>query len=54
MTTLAEPSVELSSPSSAVCSPRVASWEAVLRRAIMTPGLIHEAYQRFHAYSLRN
>jgi antirestriction protein ArdC len=25
-----------------------------LREAITTPGLIHEAYQRFHQYSLRN
>jgi antirestriction protein ArdC len=25
-----------------------------LRQAITTPGLIHEAYQRFHRYSLRN
>ncbi len=32
----------------------VASWESILRRAITTPGLIHEAYHRFHQYSLRN
>ncbi len=30
------------------------SWESVLRQAITTPGLIHEAYHRFHQYSLRN
>lgn len=32
----------------------IASWESVLRLAITTPGLIHEAYHRFHRYSLRN
>lgn len=32
----------------------VASWERVLRSAITTPGLIHEAYHRFHGYSVRN
>jgi antirestriction protein ArdC len=32
----------------------IASWQALLRQAITTPGLIHEAYQRFHHYSLRN
>jgi antirestriction protein ArdC len=32
----------------------VASWQALLRQTISTPGLIHEAYQRFHQYSLRN
>jgi len=31
-----------------------ASWQALLRQAITTPGLIHEAYTRFHRYSLRN
>ena len=31
-----------------------ASWQALLRQAIMTPGFIHEAYHRFHQYSLRN
>lgn len=34
--------------------PPIASWQALLRQAITTPGLIHEAYQRFHQYSLRN
>src|SRR6266849_6069606 len=34
--------------------PPIASWEALLRQAINTPGMIHEAYQRFHQYSLRN
>jgi antirestriction protein ArdC len=34
--------------------PPTASWEALLRQAITTPGMIHEAYQRFHQYSLRN
>jgi antirestriction protein ArdC len=33
---------------------RTASWTALLREAITTPGLIHEAYTRFHRYSLRN
>jgi antirestriction protein ArdC len=32
----------------------IASWQALLRQAISTPGLIHEAYTRFHQYSLRN
>lgn len=31
-----------------------AGWDAILQKAITTPGLIHEAYQRFHRYSLRN
>ena len=30
------------------------SWDAILRQAITTPGLIHEAYRRFHRFSLRN
>jgi antirestriction protein ArdC len=34
--------------------PRTASWQALLRQAITTPGFIHEAYHRFHQYSLRN
>jgi antirestriction protein ArdC len=34
--------------------PPVPSWESILRRAIITPGLIHEAYTRFHRFSLRN
>jgi hypothetical protein len=35
-------------------SPPTASWQALLREAISTPGLIHEAYHRFHHFSLRN
>src|ERR1035441_7857622 len=34
--------------------PPIGSWEALLHQAITTPGMIHEAYQRFHQYSLRN
>lgn len=34
--------------------PPVASWENILRQAITTPGIIHEAYSRFHRFSLRN
>ena len=30
------------------------AWEALLRQAITTPGLMHDAYTRFHQYSLRN
>lgn len=30
------------------------SWRSVLRQAVNTPGLVHEAYQRFHQYSLHN
>ena len=30
------------------------SWRELLRTALVTPGLIHEAYTRFHQYSLHN
>jgi antirestriction protein ArdC len=30
------------------------TWRALLRGALTTPGLVHEAYARFHRYSLRN
>ncbi len=56
MIMLERPTVEQSPASdSGASSPQyVRSWESVLHRAIMTPGLIHEAYHRFYAYSLRN
>ncbi len=31
-----------------------ALWESILARAIVEPGLIHDACRRFHRYSLRN
>lgn len=31
-----------------------ASWRLLLRDALLTPGVMHEAYSRFHRYSLRN
>jgi hypothetical protein len=30
------------------------SWRALLARAVDEPGLVHEAYTRFHTYSLHN
>lgn len=30
------------------------SWRALLTSAVRTPGLVHEAYSRFHRYSLHN
>lgn len=30
------------------------SWRALLTSAVRTPGLVHEAYRRFHRYSLHN
>jgi hypothetical protein len=35
-------------------TPPTHSWQELLRQAITTPSLIHEAYQRFHHYSARN
>jgi antirestriction protein ArdC len=42
------------SPPTKESATTTASWHALLRQAISTPGLIHEAYTRFHQYSLRN
>jgi hypothetical protein len=42
------------SPPTTESATATASWQALLRQAITTPGLIHEAYTRFHQYSLRN
>jgi antirestriction protein ArdC len=44
----------MSPPPQASCRSQLASWQALLQQAITTPGLIHEAYHRFHRYSLRN
>jgi antirestriction protein ArdC len=33
---------------------RTTSWRLLLRDALTTPGAMHEAYRRFHRYSLRN
>jgi antirestriction protein ArdC len=44
----------MSPPCQETASPSTASWQALLRLAITTPGFIHEAYHRFHRYSLRN
>jgi antirestriction protein ArdC len=33
---------------------RLASWQSLLRDALLTPGVVHSAYTRFHGFSLRN
>ena len=34
--------------------PAFPNWRTILADVIRTPGVLHEAYQRFHQYSLRN